>query len=80
MGFRKKASGKPSGSYPEAVGEARCFGWIDGVKKRVDADSYTHRFTPRKPKSQWSAINVARARKLIEEGRMGAAGGRPLSV
>lgn len=74
VGFRKKASGKPSVSYPEAVEEALCFGWIDGLKKRVDADSYTHRFTPRRPKSQWSAVNIARARKLIAGRRMSRAG------
>jgi len=74
VGFYKKASGKTGISYKEAVDEALCFGWIDGIKKRVDADAYTHRFTPRKAKSYWSAVNVARAKALIAAGRMCAPG------
>ena len=54
VGFFKKDSGKGGINYAEAVDEALCFGWIDGLKKRVDDLSYTHRFTPRKPKSNWS--------------------------
>jgi uncharacterized protein YdeI (YjbR/CyaY-like superfamily) len=70
VGFFKKASGKGGLTYAEAVDEALCFGWIDGLKKRVDDQSYTHRFTPRKPKSNWSAINIRHAERLKEAGRM----------
>ncbi len=54
--------------------EALCFGWIDGVRKRVDDESYTIRFTPRRPGSTWSAVNIARAQVLVEQGRMRPAG------
>ena len=74
LGIHKKASGMPSVSYPEALDEALCFGWIDGVRKSVDATSYRVRFTPRKARSQWSAVNIARARKLIAATRMQPAG------
>jgi len=74
VGFYKKSSAKPSITYPEAVDEALCFGWIDGVRKSVDADAYTIRFTPRKPDSQWSTINIKRARELADAGRMRPAG------
>jgi uncharacterized protein YdeI (YjbR/CyaY-like superfamily) len=74
VGFYKKRSQKKGISYTEAVDEALCFGWIDGVKKRVDEDAYTHRFTPRKGRSCWSAVNVARAKELIAAGRMAPAG------
>lgn len=65
VGFYKKASGTPGISYKEAVDEALCFGWIDGIKKRVDESRYTHRFTPRKAGSTWSLINTTRVRELI---------------
>ncbi len=74
IAFYKKASGKKGISYSEAVEEALCFGWIDGIKKRVDEFAFTHRFTPRKPKSNWSRINVERVQKLMKEGRMMDAG------
>jgi len=74
VGFYKKASGKPSITYPEAVDEALCFGWIDGIRKSISADAYTIRFTPRKPKSQWSAINIKRVQALAHSGRMQPAG------
>jgi uncharacterized protein YdeI (YjbR/CyaY-like superfamily) len=74
VGFYKKASGKPSITYPEAVDEALCCGWIDGVRKSVAADAYTVRFTPRKPKSQWSTINTKRVQELAHSGRMRPAG------
>jgi uncharacterized protein YdeI (YjbR/CyaY-like superfamily) len=74
VGFYKKSSGKPSITYPEALDEALCFGWIDGVRKSVDSDAYVIRFTPRKPKSQWSAVNLKRAQKLAHAGRMHPAG------
>jgi len=70
VGFRKRHTGKPSITWPEAVDEALCFGWIDGVRHRIDASSYTIRFTPRRPGSIWSAINLKRARALIRAGRM----------
>jgi uncharacterized protein YdeI (YjbR/CyaY-like superfamily) len=74
VGFYKKASGQTGLTYAEAVDEALCFGWIDGIKKRVDELSYTHRFTPRKPKSNWSLINTRRAEALKKLGRMTPAG------
>jgi uncharacterized protein YdeI (YjbR/CyaY-like superfamily) len=70
VGYHKKGSRKPSITWPESVDEALCFGWIDGVRKGLDEDSYANRFTPRKPKSTWSAINVKRARELIDLGLM----------
>src|ERR1039458_4820933 len=70
VGFYKKKSGKIGISYPEAVDEALCFGWIDGIKKGVDDVSYTNRFTPRKPKSFWSAVNIKRVAELKRLGRM----------
>jgi len=74
VGFHKKSSGKPSVTYSEAVNEALCFGWIDGVRKSVTVDAYTVRFTPRKAKSQWSAVNTKRVQKLSDAGLMHAAG------
>jgi uncharacterized protein YdeI (YjbR/CyaY-like superfamily) len=74
VGFYKKGSGKPSITWPESVDEALCFGWIDGIRKSIDADSYTNRFTPRKARSTWSAINIKRANELERLGRMHAAG------
>ncbi len=64
VGFYKKGSGKPSITWPEAVDEALCFGWIDGVRKSIDEVSYTIRFTPRKPNSIWSAVNIKRVGEL----------------
>ena len=74
VGFYKKKSGKGGISYPEAVDEALCFGWIDGLKKAVDDVSYTHRFTPRKPKSFWSAVNIKRVAELKRAGTYDRAG------
>lgn len=74
VGFHKKGSGRPSMTWPEAVDEALCFGWIDGVRRRIDEDNYANRFTPRRRGSNWSAINVGRARELIKQGRMRPAG------
>jgi uncharacterized protein YdeI (YjbR/CyaY-like superfamily) len=76
VGFHKKGSGKPSITWPEAVEEALCFGWIDGVRRTLDSDSYTGRFTPRTPRSSWSAVNIAKAKELIAAGRMTPAGAR----
>jgi uncharacterized protein YdeI (YjbR/CyaY-like superfamily) len=70
VGFYKKDSGKPSITWAESVDQALCFGWIDGVRKRIDETSYTIRFTPRRSSSIWSNININRARVLIEEGQM----------
>jgi uncharacterized protein YdeI (YjbR/CyaY-like superfamily) len=72
--YYKKASGRPRVSQADAVEEALCFGWIDGKIKKVDEASYAQRFTPRGAKSQWSALNIARARRLIKEGKMTPAG------
>lgn len=74
VGYYKKDSGKPSITWPESVDEALCFGWIDGLRKSVDATSYKIRFTPRRPRSIWSAVNIRRAQELIETGRMQPAG------
>ncbi len=61
-------------SYAEALDEALCFGWIDGIRRRIDADSFSVRFTPRKPKSIWSRVNVAHVERLIRQKRMTKAG------
>ena len=74
VGFYKKSSGQPSLTWPESVDEALCFGWIDGLRKSIDEVSYTIRFSPRKPRSIWSAINIKRAQELRTAGRMSAAG------
>jgi uncharacterized protein YdeI (YjbR/CyaY-like superfamily) len=74
VGYYKKDSGKPSITWPESVDEALCFGWIDGLRKSVDATSYKIRFTPRRPRSIWSAVNIRRAQELITTGRMQPAG------
>jgi uncharacterized protein YdeI (YjbR/CyaY-like superfamily) len=74
LGFYKKGSGQPSVTWPESVDEALCYGWIDGVRKSIDDRSYTIRFTPRRPRSIWSAVNIKRAQELIEAKRMQAAG------
>ena len=74
VGYYKKSSGKPSITWPESVDEALCFGWIDGIRKSMDDLSYRIRFTPRKPRSIWSAVNIKRAEELIRQGRMQPAG------
>jgi uncharacterized protein YdeI (YjbR/CyaY-like superfamily) len=74
VGFYKKDSGRPSVTYQEALDEALCVGWIDGVRKSLDEASYTIRFTPRKPKSRWSAVNIARIGELTARGLMKAPG------
>jgi uncharacterized protein YdeI (YjbR/CyaY-like superfamily) len=74
VGFYKKDSGKPSITWPESVDGALCFGWIDGVRRRIDDVSYSIRFTPRKPRSIWSAVNIKRAEELKRQGVMSAAG------
>lgn len=70
VGFYKVDSGKPSITWPQSVDEALCFGWIDGVRKGRDEESYTIRFTPRKPTSIWSTININKVAVLKEKGLM----------
>lgn len=72
--FYKKGAGRPTLSYNDAVEEALCFGWIDGVKRRLDDERYTHRFTPRRPASKWSALNRERVKRVREAGLMTPAG------
>jgi uncharacterized protein YdeI (YjbR/CyaY-like superfamily) len=74
VGFHKKDSGRPSITWPESVEVALCFGWIDGVRKSLGETSYTIRFTPRKPTSNWSSININFVRKLTKQGLMRPAG------
>jgi uncharacterized protein YdeI (YjbR/CyaY-like superfamily) len=74
VGFHKKASGKKSVTYPEALDEALAFGWIDGVRKSLDDTSYTIRFTPRRPRSIWSLVNTKRVEELTKLGRMKPSG------
>jgi uncharacterized protein YdeI (YjbR/CyaY-like superfamily) len=74
VGYYRKGTGRPSITWPQSVDQALCFGWIDGIRKSVDDDSYKIRFTPRKPKSNWSAVNLKRAQELIEQGLMQPAG------
>ncbi len=71
--FKTHASRRGLG-YKGALDEALCFGWIDGVRRALDEDSFTVRFTPRRPRSRWSAMNVKRAKELVAEGRMHATG------
>src|SRR5258707_13018399 len=74
VGFYKKGSGKPSINWPESVDEALCVGWIDGIRKNIDEDSYKIRFSPRKPSSIWSAVNIRNVERLIKDERMQPAG------
>lgn len=70
IGFYKKDSGKVSVSYLEAVDEALCFGWIDGIRKKIDDTRYANRFTPRRPKSNWSKLNIENVKRLKKAGQM----------
>jgi uncharacterized protein YdeI (YjbR/CyaY-like superfamily) len=74
MGYYKKASGKGGLTYKDALDEALCFGWIDGIVKSVDGDTYMQRWTPRKQGSHWSLVNIKRMGELEAEGRVAAAG------
>lgn len=74
VGYYKIRSGKPSITYPESLDQALCFGWIDGIRKSIDHESYCIRFTPRKPSSSWSQINIRKAEALIQQGLMKASG------
>ena len=74
VGFHKKSSGKKGATYPEALDEALCFGWIDGVRRSINAESYVIRFTPRKSKSIWSLVNVRNVERLQKAGKMAEPG------
>ncbi|MGA2779136.1 MAG: YdeI/OmpD-associated family protein [Steroidobacteraceae bacterium] len=74
VGFNKVHSGKPSMTWSESVDEAICFGWIDGVRKRIDEHTYQIRFTPRKPDSIWSAVNIAKFESLSSKRKITSAG------
>jgi uncharacterized protein YdeI (YjbR/CyaY-like superfamily) len=74
LGYWKKGTGRPSVTWPLAVDEALCVGWIDGVLQRIDDERHAQRFTPRRKGSNWSAINVAKVERLAVEGRMRPAG------
>ena len=74
VGYHKRGTGTPSMTWPESVDEALCFGWIDGLRRTVDAERYAIRFTPRRPGSNWSRVNLARVEALTAEGRMRPAG------
>jgi uncharacterized protein YdeI (YjbR/CyaY-like superfamily) len=80
VGFHKIGSGTPSISWPESVDEALCFGWIDGVRRRIDATRYTIRFCPRRSGSIWSAVNIRRVHALTRAGRMAPAGERAFAA
>lgn len=74
VGYYKRNSGRPSMTWPESVDEALCFGWIDGLRKRIDEVSYMIRFTPRETSSTWSAVNIKRVAELTRQERMRPAG------
>ncbi|MEP7055884.1 MAG: YdeI/OmpD-associated family protein [Actinomycetota bacterium] len=74
VGFYKTGTGRPSMTWPQSVDEALCYGWIDGVRRRIDETSYQIRFTPRKRRSTWSAVNVRRITELAELGLVEPAG------
>ncbi len=74
VGFYKRHTGKPSLTWPQSVDEALCYGWIDGIRRTIDHEGYTIRFTPRRKGSIWSAINLKRVPELVREGRMAPAG------
>lgn len=74
VGYYKKGTGRPSMTWPESVDQALCFGWIDGVRRRIDDERYMIRFTPRRPGSNWSLVNIRKAQELIEQGLMRPAG------
>jgi uncharacterized protein YdeI (YjbR/CyaY-like superfamily) len=74
VGFYKVNSGKAGITWPESVDQALCFGWIDGIRKTIDQESYCNRFTPRKPGSNWSAVNINKVAALQQQGLMHPAG------
>jgi len=79
VGFWKKGTGKPSITWPESVDQALCFGWIDGIRKSLGQDGYTIRFTPRKEKSHWSAVNLKKYADLKKLGQIHPAGEKAYS-
>jgi uncharacterized protein YdeI (YjbR/CyaY-like superfamily) len=74
IGYYRKATGRPTVTWPETVDEALSFGWIDSVRYTVDEERFIQRLTPRRPRSNWSAVNIAKAKQLIADGRMQPAG------
>jgi uncharacterized protein YdeI (YjbR/CyaY-like superfamily) len=74
VGYHKVGTGRPCMTWAESVAEALCFGWIDGIRRRVDENCYTIRFTPRRPRSKWSAVNLRLIQELEAAGRMTDAG------
>ena len=80
VGFYKRDSGKPSITWPQSVDAALCFGWIDGVRRRIDDVSYSIRFTPRKPRSIWSSVNTRRAQELTAQGLISPAGSKAFAA
>jgi uncharacterized protein YdeI (YjbR/CyaY-like superfamily) len=74
VGYHKTKTGKPSLTWPQSVDQALCYGWIDGLRKSLGEDAYMIRFSPRRAKSIWSAVNTKRAKELIAEGLMKPAG------
>ena len=74
VGFHKKATGRPSITWPELVDELLCFGWIDGLRRSIDEERWMIRVTPRRPRSEWSDVNVRRFEELGAEGRVAPAG------
>lgn len=74
VGYYKVKTGKPSMNWSDSVDEALCFGWIDGVRRTIDEQSYYNRFTPRRPRSNWSQVNIDKVERLIQQGKMQPAG------
>ncbi len=74
VGYYKKGTKKPSITWPESVDQALCYGWIDGIRKSIDEEAYMIRFTPRKPDSHWSKVNLGRMKELKKEGLIMPAG------
>lgn len=74
VGYYNVKSGKGGMTWSESVDEALCFGWIDGVRRKIDEESYCNRFTPRKANSNWSAVNIAKVAELTKKGLMKPAG------
>lgn len=74
VGYYKKATGKPTMTWSQSVDEALCFGWIDGIRRSIDKESYCNRFTPRRESSRWSTVNIKKVEELIKSGMMQPAG------